>query len=108
MLSVTGGIPKYLEEINPRLSAEDNIKRLCFTHGGFLVEEFEQIFSDVFLRDSEFYKKIAETLCSGRRTIGEIESALSGDQSGQDCTAQLCAEVTRIAARMEHDHGIAV
>jgi uncharacterized protein len=83
LLSVTGGIPKYLEEINPKLSAEDNIKRLCFTHGGFLVEEFEQIFSDVFLRESEFYKKIAETLCSGRKTIGEIESALSGDQSGR-------------------------
>jgi len=83
LLSVTGGIPKYLEEINPKLSAEDNIKRLCFTHGGFLVEEFDRIFSDVFLRDSKFYKKIAETLCSGRKTIREIESALSGDQSGR-------------------------
>jgi uncharacterized protein len=83
MLSVTGGIPKYLEEINPRLSAEDNIKRLCFTHGGFLVEEFEQLFSDVFLRDSEFYKKIAETLCSGRRTIGEIESRSAAIRVGK-------------------------
>jgi uncharacterized protein len=83
LLSVTGGIPKYLEEVNPKLSAEDNTKRLCFTHGGFLVEEFEQIFSDIFLRDSEFYKKIAEILCSGRKTIGEIESVLSGDQSGR-------------------------
>ena len=30
MLSVTGGIPRYLEEINPSLSAEENIRRLCF------------------------------------------------------------------------------
>ena len=30
VLSVTGGIPKYLEEIIPSQSAEDNIHRLCF------------------------------------------------------------------------------
>ena len=30
VLSVTGGVPKYLEEIRPKQSAEDNIKRLFF------------------------------------------------------------------------------
>ena len=35
ILSVTGGVPKYLEEINTKQSAEENIKRLCFTEGGF-------------------------------------------------------------------------
>jgi len=58
LLSVTGGIQNYLEEINPKLSAEDNIKRLCFTHGGFLVEEFEQIFSDIFYVIANFTKKL--------------------------------------------------
>lgn len=33
-------------------SAEMNIKDLCFTPGGFLVQEFEQIFSDIFHRKS--------------------------------------------------------
>ena len=28
ILSVTGGIPRYLEEIDPSLSAEENIKKL--------------------------------------------------------------------------------
>ncbi len=30
LLAVTGGIPKYLEEIIPGLSVEENIRRLCF------------------------------------------------------------------------------
>ena len=57
ILAVTGGVPKYLEEINPKLAAEENIKKLCFTKGGFLVEEFEQIFSDLFIREVDFIKK---------------------------------------------------
>ena len=65
ILSVTGGIPKYLEEINPKQSAEENIKRLCFTKGGFLVEEFEKIFSDIFLRKTGIYKKIVGILSDG-------------------------------------------
>ncbi len=57
VLAVTGGVPKYLEEINPKLSAEDNIKKLCFTEGGLLVREFEQIFSDIFYVKVNFTKK---------------------------------------------------
>ena len=30
VLSVTGGVPRYLEEVNPRLSAAENIRRLCY------------------------------------------------------------------------------
>jgi AAA+ ATPase superfamily predicted ATPase len=76
VLSVTGGIPKYLEEINPKQSAEDNIKKLCFTEGGFLVEEFAQIFSDIFLRDSDVYKKIVKALAAGSKEQSEIQEEL--------------------------------
>ena len=34
VLSVTGGVPKYLEDVNPSLSAEENIRRLCFRTDG--------------------------------------------------------------------------
>jgi uncharacterized protein len=50
ILAVTGGVPKYLEEINTKLSAEENIKQLCFTRGAILVEEFKQIFSDHLMK----------------------------------------------------------
>jgi AAA+ ATPase superfamily predicted ATPase len=83
ILSVTGGIPKYLEEIDPKQPAEDNIKRLCFTRGGFLVEEFELIFSDIFLRDSDDYRRIIETLCAGAKEVGEIKDALHRGAAGR-------------------------
>jgi AAA+ ATPase superfamily predicted ATPase len=83
LLSVTGGVPKYLEEINPKYSAEENIKRLCFTRGAFLVEEFRQIFSDLFLRDSPFYKKIIEVLVTGSKERNEICEILKIDPGGR-------------------------
>ena len=83
MLAVTGGIPKYLEEVNPKLSAEENIKRLCFSRGGFLVEEFDQIFSDIFLRDSQMYRTLVEILSSGSKDLNEIQSTLGTQMSGR-------------------------
>lgn len=83
LLAVTGGIPKYLEEINPKFGAEENIKKLCFTEGGLLVEEFDHIFSDIFLRDSEFYKKIIETLAYGPKEQSQIQRALNFQTLGR-------------------------
>ena len=45
---MTGGIPWYLEQINPKLTALENIRRLCFTPEGLLVDEFKNIFHDLF------------------------------------------------------------
>jgi len=43
VLSVTGGVPRYLEELIPSLGTDDNIKRLCFQPEGLLFSEFDQI-----------------------------------------------------------------
>jgi len=83
MLAVTGGVPKYLEEINAKYSAEENIKRLCFTKGGFLVDEFEQIFSDIFMRKSDYYKKIIMALSGGPKENNEISQTLSSHRNGR-------------------------
>jgi uncharacterized protein len=77
IFAITGGIPKYLEEVYPQKSAEENIKRLCFMPGGFLVEEFDRIFSGIFLRSSKFYKLILEVLEKGQHTQREIFKELS-------------------------------
>jgi hypothetical protein len=47
------------------------------------VEEFEQVFSDVFLRDSGFYKKILEILCAGAKEMPAIKRLLTGNQHGR-------------------------
>jgi hypothetical protein len=45
-LMVFGGIPKYMEQLDPRLSFSDNVDRLCFQKNGFFVNEFENTASN--------------------------------------------------------------
>lgn len=82
VLSVTGGIPKYLEDMNPQQPAENNIRRLCFTPGGSLVNEFNLIFSDIFLRNSEEYRLIVAALASGPKELEKIERHLERLSAG--------------------------
>lgn len=82
VLSVTGGIPRYLEEIKPMLSAEENIKDLCFTKGGALVNEFNEIFSDLFSKRGSHYKKIIQTISAGPLDIKAICQKLDIGQTG--------------------------
>lgn len=77
VLAVTGGIPKYLEEMDLKKSSEENIKNLCFTKGGFLVDEFEKIFSDIFNRKSQFYKRIVRALADGPKEQAQIIKILN-------------------------------
>mgnify|MGYP001134536893 CR=1 FL=1 len=82
VLSVTGGVPRYLEEIKPTLPAEENIRDLCFIKGGPLVNEFNDIFSDLFSHRSPTYKKIIKTLSNGPIEIKDISSSLGITQAG--------------------------
>ena len=54
VLSVTGGVPRYLEEIDPALSAVENIRRLCFLPNSVLRTDFEEMFR-VSENVSEYY-----------------------------------------------------
>jgi len=82
ILSVTGGVPRYLEEIVPGQSAEENIHNLCFRKGGFLLSEFERIFSDLFSSRSGTYKKIVQRLADGPCELSAIYKALGVKKSG--------------------------
>lgn len=82
LLSVTGGVPKYLEEIRPHLSAEENIKNLCFERSGLLFNEFNQIFTDIFSSRSETYKKIVHSIADGKYEYEAIYKKLQVEKSG--------------------------
>lgn len=82
ILCVTGGIPRYLEEIQPGLSADENIRRLCFTSNGILYTEFGDIFSDLFMKKSDNYRKIIETLLLGNADYNDICEKLNMPKSG--------------------------
>lgn len=82
VLSVTGGIPRYLEEINPQITAEDNIQQLCFTPGGLLVDEFRQIFANIFTHDTRMYERIVRNLIKGPIEPKAIAEQTQFQQSG--------------------------
>jgi hypothetical protein len=75
-LSVTGGVPRYLELLRPKQSAEENIERLCFQKGGIMVNEFDRIFSDLFSKRAPTYKQIVQALTHGFADQEEILSRL--------------------------------
>ncbi|OGT48070.1 MAG: ATPase [Gammaproteobacteria bacterium RIFCSPHIGHO2_12_FULL_38_11] len=72
LLSVTGGVPRYLELININLSAEDNIRAMCFSPNAPLLNEFERIFSDIFGTRSKIYKEIIQLLAKGSVSLEDI------------------------------------
>ena len=82
ILAVTGGVPRYLEEINPNLPAEENINKMCFQKEGILFSEFDKIFNDIFSRRAVIYKKLISALSSGHKSLSEITNKLKIDRSG--------------------------
>jgi uncharacterized protein len=82
ILAITGGVPRYLEEIVPSLPAEENIRSLCFEKDGLLFNEFKQIFSNVFLKKSDLYEKIVDCLVSGKASYEHICKCVGRESSG--------------------------
>ena len=83
VLSVTGGVPRYLEEVDPALSADENIKRMCFRPNGYLFRDFDDIFSTVFAANSVVKRRTLETLAMGAREATELASSLGVARNGQ-------------------------
>lgn len=82
MLCVTGGIPRYLEEIRPDQTAEQNIKRMCFSPEGLLFTEFDKIFLDIFMSRATTFKRIVEALSGAPMEPGDLCRALGVNPTG--------------------------
>ena len=67
LLSVLGGIPWYLEQIERGQTADDLIKKLCFEKDSLLVLEFDRIFNDLFGSKGSSYKKVLYSLKEGSK-----------------------------------------
>ena len=72
ILGVTGGVPKYLDAIDPKKTAEENIQELCFTDSGLLFGEFDKIFHDLFSKRGRIYKKIV-LLLTDKHSLNQEE-----------------------------------
>jgi uncharacterized protein len=86
---VFGGIPYYIDAIEPGLSAAQNIQELLFSPSGLLKNEFLNLYRSLFKR-YEVYEQVVEIL--SRKTEGMQRSditRLSGTKSGGTLTKVL-------------------
>ena len=82
VLSVTGGVPRYLEEINPRLSASENIRRLCYQPNSVLRQDFDDMFYDVVTHKPRFAARVLRLLAAGPKNCAEVAEALNVERGG--------------------------
>ena len=92
LLSLTGGVPKYLEEIRPELSVDENFRRLCFLPRSLLFREFNETFSGIFGLRVATRGRILRMLVDGRQSISELanreERAINGSYT--EALSDLC------------------
>jgi hypothetical protein len=81
-----GGIPYYLDAIQPSLSATQNIQRLFFDKSALLGNEFFNLYRSLFRRH-EIYEKIVEVLSTKNEGLQRSDIvSLSGITSGGTLT----------------------
>ena len=82
VLSVTGGVPRYLEEIDPSLSAAENLRLMCFSPEGYLFRDFAEIFSDVYGESTGIKRDVLCRLADGPLTLSEIADGIGKGRNG--------------------------
>mgnify|MGYP004000027363 CR=1 FL=1 len=82
VLSVTGGVPWYLEQFTRGNTAEGHVRRLCFSEDGLFVSEFDRIFNDLFSHRAAIYKKIVLQLANGSKEYKTISEMAGYESSG--------------------------
>lgn len=83
ILAVTGGIPRYLEELDPALSSDDNIRRMCFLPNGYLFRDFNDVFASVFGANAPVKRKILEALAEAELDGTDLSERLGIARNGR-------------------------
>jgi AAA+ ATPase superfamily predicted ATPase len=100
ILSVTGGIPKYLEEVDLGKTADKNIEDLCYSPSGFLYNEFKYIFSDLFSPRNQIYQQLLEAIVDQTSMPQEIFEKLHLKKAGYFSN---CLQELEVAGFVERD-----
>ena len=82
VLSVTGGVPRYLEEVDPGLPAAENIRRMCFSANALLRDDFNRTFNVVFGAAAVAKRNILKLLAEGPLTLSEVCMGLGVARNG--------------------------
>ncbi len=89
---LTGGVPFYLDLIEPRESLAQNIDRLCFASEGALREEFQELYHAIF-PNANLYIEVVRALAEHKQGLTRTEISEIIHVSG--------AYLTRIIANLE-------
>ena len=83
VLSVTGGVPRYLKEIDPGASAVANLARLAFRPNSILRIDFDEMFSDVITKLPTLSGKIVRALVEGPLSVSETAEVINAGKGGK-------------------------
>ena len=68
--------------MNASLSADENVRRLCFDPDGYLYGDFNRIFDDVFDATVAAKKRIVTALADGPASVAELAERFGSDPNG--------------------------
>jgi hypothetical protein len=86
---VFGGIPFYLDEVKPGMSAFQVIDKVCFSQDGILVDEYQKLYHSLF-NSAERHIAVIEALASKKKGLTRDELLTkSGLGNGGTTTAIL-------------------
>lgn len=75
LLCAFGGVPLYLNHINPNLTAETNLLNLAYKRTGAFNNEFNQMFNELFSDDNKMYRYILEAIGTSKSALTAREVA---------------------------------
>jgi AAA+ ATPase superfamily predicted ATPase len=74
LYAILGGVPAYLEQLQPNRTLSDNLRDVILSPGGLFVAEPELLLYDE-VRDPRVYHAILQAIGSGAHTLDEIANA---------------------------------
>ena len=83
VLSVTGGVPRYLKEIDPGASASTNLAQIAFRPNSILRVDFDEMFSDVVTKLPTLSGKIVRALVTRPLSVTETAVAVGAGKGGK-------------------------
>jgi hypothetical protein len=95
---VMGGIPFYLAQVDSKLSAAQNIDRLCFAESGILRTEFDNLYHSLFQK-AERHVQIIEALSKKAKGLSREDLLKASKMPNGGGT-------TRILRELEESHFI--
>jgi AAA+ ATPase superfamily predicted ATPase len=80
-LTLFGGIPRYLKQIDQSYSLAQNLDMQCFEKNGFFVEEVNRVFYSQF-KEAQVYRRIIILLSKQNLSLKEISKKLKIPSGG--------------------------